>query len=120
MEALLQKHPEIRTAIIGGQGRPFTFAIVELREQSSLADKEKSAVLAEIWPAFEAANKTCSEESKLRKELILFASPGKPLPLTAKDTVLRPAAIALYQDEISSMYNNFDQAVESTRSPGKL
>jgi hypothetical protein len=35
--------------------------------------------------------------------MILFASPGKVLPRSAKGTVMRKAALALYAEEIDAM-----------------
>jgi hypothetical protein len=65
---------------------------------------EGEAKLAAIWPYVERTNKRCADIVKLGQQQVLLTNPAKPLPQTAKDTVLPTAAIALYESEINHLY----------------
>lgn len=51
----------------------------------------------------EQANKVAPAFSKIFKEMILIASKAKPLPRTAKGTVVKKMSMQLYADEIDAM-----------------
>ena len=104
MEAEIQKHPKVRTALIGGQRRPRPFLIIELLDNIRLSESEKGSLLTHIWPNIEKANERCSDYVKLTKSLVIFTDLGKPFPRTAKDTVPRLPSFALYSREIDNLY----------------
>ena len=104
MEAEIQKHPEVRTALIGGQGRPRPFLIIELLDNTSLSKSEKESKLTRIWPYIEKANEKCSDYVRLVRSLVIFADLARPFPQTAKDTVPRLPSFALYSQDIDSLY----------------
>lgn len=56
-----------------------------------------------IWPVIEKANKVCPAFSRIFKELVLISAKDKPLPRAGKGTVMRKAALNLYQQEIDEM-----------------
>lgn len=51
----------------------------------------------------EEANATAPAFAKVYKDMILVAHPSKPLPRSAKGTVIRKQALALYASEIESL-----------------
>lgn len=104
MEADIQKHPQVRTALIGGQGRPHPFVMIELVDETATLDSNKASRLVDIWPAIARANERCSDFVKLTKELVIFTHPDKPLTRTAKATVPKPSAFTLYSAEIENLY----------------
>lgn len=104
MEADIQKHPSVRTALIGGQGQPHPFVIIELVDETAALGRDKASRLVDIWPAIARANEKCSDPVKLTKELVLFTHPDKPLTRTAKATVPKPSAFTLYSAEIENLY----------------
>lgn len=61
-------------------------------------------LLDTIWPSVMQANAQAVGAGRIAKELIMFADPKKPLPVTAKDTVRRPLAVELYKDEVDALY----------------
>ncbi|KAF9000304.1 hypothetical protein BDQ17DRAFT_1427303 [Cyathus striatus] len=69
-----------------------------------------------VWPIVEEASKHLPKYSRVYKEMILIASPDKPLPFTPKGTVMRKAALKLYETEIEALY----QSVESNTSSGEI
>ena len=84
MEAEIQKHPDVRSALIGGQGRPHPFLIVDLIDNAALSESEKESKLTNIWPYVVIANERCSDYVKLTMSLVIFTDLERPLPRTAK------------------------------------
>ena len=106
VEAEIVKSPDVRVALIGGQGRARPFLIIELMDdQLSLGDA-KDLKLNRIWTYVERGNWLCSDAVKLSKSLITFTDAGRPFPRTAKDTVSRQPSFALYASKISKLYEN--------------
>jgi acyl-coenzyme A synthetase/AMP-(fatty) acid ligase len=106
IEATIQEHPDIRTAIVGGQGRIRPFVIIELGSKTPLSGVERDKKLSAIWPYVQKANARCVDEVKISQGRVLFADIVKPLPRTAKETVMRNSAFALYQSEIDLLYTD--------------
>ena len=105
MEADVQKSPDVRTALIGGQGKPYPFLIIELFDDGLLSATEQESKLNQVWPFVEKANERCSNDVKLTKSVVTFTDAGKPFPRTAKDTVSRQPSFALYASEIDMIYD---------------
>ena len=104
IEDTIQEHPDVRVAIVGGEGKNRPFVIIELADEKMLSDEEKENRIESIWPNIERANERCTEVVKLSRERVMFTDPAKPLPRTAKDTVMKPAAIKMYESEIETLY----------------
>ena len=111
LETIITSHPDIRLAIVGGNGRARPFLILDVLRDQIPADvgKQDTDVIEHVWPALENANRFCIEIVKLTRELTILASPSKPMLLTAKGTVMRQATIELYEDEINSVYEESEQ-----------
>lgn len=105
LEADIQKHPEVRTALIGGEGRPRPFLIIELFSSPKMSESERESKLDNIWPHIEKINERCNEYVKLSRSRVVFTNPAKDLSRTAKGTISRPASIALYSSEIDVLYD---------------
>lgn len=104
MEAEIQKHPDVSAALIGGDGRPRPFLIVELNHDAVVMESEKESRLRNLWPVIETANEQCSDYVKLSRKLIIFADPAKPLVRTAKGTISRQQSLALYSEDVERLY----------------
>jgi acyl-coenzyme A synthetase/AMP-(fatty) acid ligase len=105
LEATIQEHPNVQVAIVGGEGRSRPFVMIELAGGKVMtSEMEREAKLDDIWPYIERANERCADVVKIAREHVLFTDPEKPLPRTAKDTILRGAAISLYSSEIDVRY----------------
>lgn len=105
METEILKHPRVKTALIGGQGRPRPFLLLELVDTAP-SGEDKESMLADVWPSIAKANETCSQYVRLTKELVIFTSADKELPRTAKDTVPKRTAFALYSSRIAELYED--------------
>lgn len=106
MEAEIQKHPNVETALIGGRGKPCPFLIIDTLDNALLSEVEKVSKLTDIWPYIVRANQRCSEYVQLKRSLVIFTDPQRPLPRTAKDTVSRQLSYTLYSKEIDSLYQS--------------
>ncbi|KIK55529.1 hypothetical protein GYMLUDRAFT_837603 [Collybiopsis luxurians FD-317 M1] len=112
-EEFVSKSPCIIGAVMFGRQRDQPGVLLEPSAEHQIDVKDESQVAAfrnKIWPVIEEANKLMPTFSKVYKEMILAASPSKPLPRAGKGTVLRKAAYEQYQEEINQIYD----AVEST------
>ncbi|KAJ7642007.1 hypothetical protein FB45DRAFT_738097 [Roridomyces roridus] len=121
MENMIIGSPLVKGVVVFGHERPQTGVLVEIAPDVHV-NVEDPSLLAElrnrIWPAVEEANAMAPAFSRIFKELILLASPDKPLPRAGKGTVLRKAAINLYAPEIDALYNTVEEhAVDSIEAP---
>jgi len=110
VEAEIAKSPDVRVALIGGQGRARPYLIIELMDDKLSEGTEKDVTLAKIWPYVERGNALCSHAVKLSKGLIIFTDAERPFPRTAKGTVSRQQSFALYASEISKLYETHPSA----------
>ncbi|KAI4126720.1 MAG: hypothetical protein LQ341_006851 [Variospora aurantia] len=113
LEKIIESHPRVRCAWVGGKGRKHPFLVVEVTGEipkspatSHGPSPGKQDWIDEIWPAVEEANKSCVENFQFSKGLTAVASVDKPLPRTLKGTVARPKAALLYQEEVDRLYAN--------------
>lgn len=112
LEGIIEGHPRVRCALVGGEGRQKPFLILEVLEElpegsATSLDSNSSwrqGVIDEIWPVVEEANKSCVETIQLTKELTLLAGVDRRLPRTAKGTVARREAARLYKEQIDELY----------------
>ncbi|RDL36935.1 uncharacterized protein BP5553_04368 [Venustampulla echinocandica] len=106
MEAEITMDPMIRATLLGGEGRPKPFVIIELIEDAEFPATEvaKQALIESLWSAVERANRLCSEYVKIEKSLVLIVNPQKPLARTAKSNVARRESLALYKVEIDAFF----------------
>ncbi|KAG6840631.1 hypothetical protein C0991_005483 [Blastosporella zonata] len=69
-----------------------------------------------IWPTVEEANKDAPSFSRIFKEMILVTSEAKPLPRAGKGTVMRKAALLLYEPEIVALFDAMKYNIETVES----
>ena len=62
-------------------------------------------------PEVEASNSASASFARIFKEMILVASPNKPVPRTPKGTIMRKMALKMYDAEIEQIY----KAVENSK-----
>ncbi|KAL8991407.1 MAG: hypothetical protein Q9169_007874, partial [Polycauliona sp. 2 TL-2023] len=112
LEGIIESDPRIRGALVGGDGRPRPFLILELSEAllsgaAESTDRESSrqqAKINDIWSAVKIANEQCLQSARLTKALTLMAGADQPLPRTAKGNIARHDAAALYAKQIDMLY----------------
>jgi thioester reductase-like protein len=104
MEELIETHPQVKSALVVGEGRFQSALLVE--PVPDVESPEATAELLEsIWPVVEEANKDCPAHGRVDKSHVLFARPGLPFPRTGKGTVRRSLTTQLYKEDINETYD---------------
>ncbi|KAJ3821631.1 putative aminoadipate reductase [Lentinula raphanica] len=112
MESIIAATSLIQGVVMFGRERDQTGILVEPSPAHKVDVKDPAQISAfrnSIWHVIslnlvEDANRIAPAFSKIFKEMILIASPDKPLPRVGKGTVARKAALALYESEINEIY----------------
>lgn len=104
MEELISSLRGVKGAVVAGEGQFQPCLIIE-PEPSSRTNEQ---LLENIWPGVEEANESIEGMGKIARDHVLFASPDKPFPRAAKETVQRKLAISQYQKEIEDHYRTLD------------
>jgi acyl-coenzyme A synthetase/AMP-(fatty) acid ligase len=99
MEGALSRDPRIAEAMVGGEGKPTPFVILQLTPSSKQPDEE------EIWRIVNGLNEVLSAEVHIPRENIILASPDKPLRKLGKGTLDRRGILADYEREIAWVYH---------------
>jgi len=109
MEAIIETHPLITTAIICGHGRSRPALLIDPALHSETTE-QKDIFLDAIWPNVLKAMEDGPPAGKLiNKELVVLTSPEKPIPRTSgKGTILRKQAVKLYQEELDKVYKYYN------------
>jgi nucleoside-diphosphate-sugar epimerase len=102
MEEIISSHPLVARAVILGQGRFQSGALIE--PQWDTWNGQEDSLIEAIWPVIEAANDSAPGHARLMKDRIGITSPSKPLKLTPKGTIQRRSVLADYADEIEALY----------------
>ena len=107
LEMVVEEHPGVRSALIGGQGRPVPVLLVEVVEgwkaQVETEEGRKAFVLS-LREYIERINGRVHEMVKLDPDVVIVGRADRPFPRTVKDTVLRLGALKLYEKEIDEVY----------------
>ncbi|KAH9482033.1 Adenylate-forming reductase Nps11 [Psilocybe cubensis] len=99
-----------------GRERNQAGVLIELKPAYAIDPTNEDDLVAArnaLWPIVEEANKVAPAFSRIFKEMILIASPNKPLPRAGKGMVMRKAALEVYAQEIDDIYAEVDDAAES-------
>ncbi|KAI4279892.1 MAG: hypothetical protein L6R35_006007 [Caloplaca aegaea] len=102
-EDTISSHPAVRTTVMGGHGEFQPCLLIEPMQAVDGSDGN-GALLDEIWPKIQEANKTIPTHARVVKDFILFTRPEKPVERAGKGTVQRTATLRLYLEEIASLY----------------
>ncbi|KAF9000302.1 hypothetical protein BDQ17DRAFT_1427302 [Cyathus striatus] len=111
MEGSMTTNSIIQGAVMFGRGHDQAGVLLEPVEELAIDihdPKQVADFRTRAWPIIEGANVDAPAFSKIFKEMILITSPDKPLPRTAKGTVMRKAALQLYDEEIEALYQTIE------------
>ncbi|KAG6852620.1 putative secondary metabolism biosynthetic enzyme [Blastosporella zonata] len=118
MEAIVISDPLVRDAIMFGRERDQAGILIEPQSPIDVQNQvELAALRNKIWSSIEEANAIAPAYSRIFKEMILISSKEKPLPRAGKGTILRKAAVKLYEEEINAIYENVKAIVGESSSP---
>ena len=114
MEATLRCCPQISGALIIGQGRFESTALLELKENVPDTAEAKKAILDQLSPFTIKANEVAPAYAKLGRDRVFFTIAGKPMLRTDKGTVRRRAMNQAYEMEINRFYADIAGFGDST------
>ncbi|KAJ7659105.1 hypothetical protein DFH06DRAFT_1472553 [Mycena polygramma] len=113
IEHILVQDPLIEIAIMFGRERPHAGVIIAPAEDVGDLESFRDA----IWPTIEQANAFAPSHSRIFKEMIILATPSRPLQLTAKGTPRRQMILEDYAADIDAAYVAFDRSGTATGPP---
>ncbi|KAG5723894.1 Linear gramicidin synthase subunit D [Termitomyces sp. T112] len=120
MEAIVLSHPLVQGAVIFGRGRDQTGILIEPKIGIEIDTEDHVQLVSlrnKLWSTIEEANSIAPAHSRIFKEMILFTTKGKPLPRTAKGSVMRKAVLKNYEKEMNALYENLDAVVGESSFP---
>ncbi|KAL4894674.1 acetyl-CoA synthetase-like protein [Aspergillus ambiguus] len=116
-------NPEVSAVLVAGAQRFQACLLIELKGKKPLSPTEKEAAIERLWPSVEEANKDSPAHARIAKTHLLFTHPDKPMARSAKATIQRAQTMALYANELDSLYEDVNmlakEKCEVTIGPGK-
>jgi hypothetical protein len=103
LEPEIEAHPAVKSALIGGNGRPRPVLIIELYPEAAERN-DRDGFISSLQPYIEKVNARCHDCVKLSDERIIMAGEGKPFVRTVKGSVARLQTLDLYKDEIAALF----------------
>lgn len=117
IEIAMQEDSRVRAAVVGGEGRPRPFLILEMTEnfyQSSSNSEEDQDTIEVMWPTVVAVNERLQLYSlaTILKEHVIVAPVNKPFSRLPKGTVDRRSTIQEFGREIDSCFRTAARSVQ--------
>ncbi|EKM50749.1 uncharacterized protein PHACADRAFT_213638 [Phanerochaete carnosa HHB-10118-sp] len=98
----------VQGAVMFGRGKSQCGILVEPRKGYAINRNDANALPEfrnKLWPIVEEANRAAPAFARIFKEMIIVTDRARPLPRTAKGTVIRKQALKTYEKEINSLYS---------------
>lgn len=102
IEAALLADPRVAAALVGGEGRPAPFVILQPRAVE--AGQPPPGPAAELAALVDRLNAAYSAEIRIPTANVIVADPQRPLKRLYKGTLDRKSILADYADEIARLY----------------
>ncbi|PYH40575.1 putative AMP-binding enzyme [Aspergillus saccharolyticus JOP 1030-1] len=105
LEPEIESHPAVKTALIGGHGRPAPVLVVEFfpeAEEGVLAAGQ--SLVDSLRPYIDKVNARVHDCVKLSTDRVVVASKDKPFVRTIKGSVARLQTLGLYEEEIAALF----------------
>ncbi|KAJ7496484.1 putative aminoadipate reductase, partial [Mycena latifolia] len=111
MEDIMMASPFITGAVMFGRERNQVGVLIEPSPKLDPKDEQQLEKFRNlIWPVIEEANEDAPAFGRIYKEMILVTEPDKPMVRAPKGTVIRKATIALYREEIETLYATIESS----------
>ncbi|KAJ7455824.1 hypothetical protein FB451DRAFT_1354034 [Mycena latifolia] len=122
IEDVVMSSPHVAAAIMFGRDKSQTGILIEPTPKESIDignPAQVAAFIDKLWPIIEEANSIAPKFSRIFRDMVVFTSPEKSLPRSAKGTVLRKAALAAFEREIEAAYDNVEEPakIDSQHGP---
>ena len=109
-EQEVSRHGAVHTALVAGTQRFEACLLIEPTNiTGTLSDSAKAALIQDIWPTVEEANRCCPAHARISKSKILILDPDRPMLRAGKGTVQREGTLRLYAGEIDALYDSDTQ-----------
>ena len=109
MEDAINGHPEVRSALVVGDGR-FQSALLVESTSAPVDEAAKILLVDEIWPTIDHANEDAPAYARIFKDMVVITFPGKPFLRAGKGTVQRRMTLDQYQIELDALYSAIETA----------
>lgn len=103
LEPEIEAHPDVKAALIGGNGRPAPVLLVELLPGLRV-DGDGGQIMRSLQPYLDRVNGRSHECVHLSIDRVIFATEKKPFVRTVKGSVARLQTLDLYRDEIAALF----------------
>lgn len=103
LEPEIEAHAAVKSALIGGNGRPAPVLVVELYPEATERN-DRGGFISSLQPYIENVNARCHDCVKLSAERVVVASEAKPFIRTVKGSVSRLQTLELYKEEIAALF----------------
>ncbi|CAN8104285.1 unnamed protein product [Discula destructiva] len=111
IEERIRRHPDVHHVVVGGEGRPAPYVLIEIKEQS-LERKSEAQLLNEIYDGTVAPNNAKDiEEISIPRETVALGTKDKPFRVNLKHVVLRREVEKDYKEEIEELYARFEKKI---------
>ncbi|KAF5366106.1 hypothetical protein D9757_012692 [Collybiopsis confluens] len=104
IEEILSTDEQIKTALLFGHGQHYLGVLIEPIEAVSCDSLETKKLIANIQHTLDEINATLPSYSRVSTQMILVASPDKPILLSPKGQPRRALVLKEYEEEITSLY----------------
>ena len=99
-EKTIAQNSAVQAVLLDGAARDHTFLLVELAVGAPQGEEGLDCV----WPEIEKANQALPAFARVARDCVVLVDPHKPLPRSAKGTLLRKDAFRLYEEDINALY----------------
>lgn len=112
IEDMVVAHPALKHVLVVGQQK-FQPAIILDPKNPLKSDAEAEALISDVWPLIEQANKQTVAHGRIVRQLVAISDPNMPFLLAGKGTVQRTQTVRLYEDYIEGIYLQANDAVNN-------
>ncbi|TFK81602.1 acetyl-CoA synthetase-like protein [Polyporus arcularius HHB13444] len=116
IEHIINEDPHVASSILFGEGKLQNGVLIEPGPDSHVVPGDPHSLMSyrnKIWPTIQRANHFAPQHSRIFKEMILVASPDKPIEYNAKGFPRRTPNLKLYHDEIEALYAEVERSAQS-------
>jgi len=112
MERGLEQNPVIQRAAVIVSQRPRPAVLIKPAYEA-LRGKQWAEIEQRVWEAVEAVNAELPKFSQIRRDHIMILAPDEGLPLSPKQSLIRPQVEKMYADRIEAVYTQDARNLEA-------
>jgi thioester reductase-like protein len=116
-EQEVSRHSAVKAALVAGNQRFEACLLIESSGTDILSDSARAALVQDIWPAVEEANRHCPAHARIPRSKILILDPDRPMLRAGKGTVQREGTLRLYAAEIDALYSDIEGQGKGQKQP---